>query len=77
MNVEITGTLVGYDADSGEKLFTEVNRLLKAADKTSTLPLPEDSYFTGGKNYRVVGVRRSSTEAHYEIDVKGRRSELI
>ena len=70
MNVETTGTLVGYDAESGEKLFTEMNRPVKATDKTSIFPLRGDSYYTGGKKYRVVGVRRSSTEAHYEIDVR-------
>lgn len=70
MNVVVTGTLVGYDADSGLTLFTEVNRPIRLSDGTSSLPLARDIYYTGGKQYRVVGVRIGSTETHNEIDVR-------
>ena len=70
MSVEVTGTLVGYDADNGEKLFTHTNRPIRCLDKTSSLPLARGTFEANGKRYQVVGVRKSSTETYYEIDVR-------
>jgi hypothetical protein len=71
-----SGTIVGYDAASGEKLFTETNRATRFPDQTTALPHANDLYSTEGKTYRIVGVRKDSTETQYEIDVVEEPSEL-
>jgi hypothetical protein len=70
MNVEVTGTLVGYDVESGAKLFTHTNRPIRLSDKTSSLPHARDYFTVDGKHYQVIGVRQGSTEIFYEIDVR-------
>ena len=70
MNVVTTGTLVGYEGVSGQKLFTHMNRPIRLADGASSLPLARDIFIAGEKQYRVIGVRRTSTEILYEIDVR-------
>ncbi len=70
MRVEITGTLVGYDADNGQKLFTQINRPVRLSDGTSSLPLAGDFFRTEEKQYQVVGVRRGSTESNCEIELR-------
>jgi hypothetical protein len=71
MNTVPSGTVIGYDAVSGEKLFTETNRASRFPDQTGALPQANDLYQTStGKNYRVVGVRKGSTETQCEMDVR-------
>jgi hypothetical protein len=71
MNTVPSGTLIGYDADSGEKLFTETNRATRFPDQTNALPQANGLYNTlDGKTYRVVGVRKGSTEILCEMDVR-------
>jgi hypothetical protein len=70
MSFEATGTLVGYDADNGEKLFTHNNRAILCNDKTSSLPLAGSTFEANGKRYQIVGVRKGSTEIYYEVDVR-------
>lgn len=65
-----TGTLIGYEVGSGTKLFTEANRPITMNDGTSSLPRPNDIYITGRKRYRVISIRRTSTQALYEMDVQ-------
>ena len=66
-----SGTVIGYDAVSGVKLFTEINRPIRMNDEPNTLPIANSLYDTlGGKTYRVVGVRKASTELLCEIDVR-------
>lgn len=71
MNTVPSGTVIGYDAVSGEELFTEKNRATRFPDQTDALPQANDLYkASNGKTYRVVGVRKSSTEMTCEIDVR-------
>jgi len=69
-----TGTIVGYDAESGEKLFTHVNREVER-NGISTLPYAGGFHDSYDKRYRVVRVRAGSTEELYEIDVKEEKRE--
>jgi hypothetical protein len=69
------GTVIGYDADSGEKLFTEINRATRRSDQTITLPQVNEIHIFNGKTYRIVGVRKGSTETLCEIDVREERSK--
>jgi hypothetical protein len=55
MKIVPSGTVIGYDAESGEKLFTEINRASNFPDEISTLPLPNRLYMVDDKKYRVVG----------------------
>jgi hypothetical protein len=71
MNTVPSGTVIGYDAVSGEELFTEKNRATRFPDQTDALPQANDLYkASNGKTYLVVGVRKSSTEMTCEIDVR-------
>jgi hypothetical protein len=71
MNTVPTHTVIGYDADSGKKLFTEANRASRTAQEPDTLPRANHVYVAGnGKTYRVIGVRKGSTETLVEIDVR-------
>jgi len=63
------GILIAYDADTGKKLFTELNRATRWPDGTSSLPHARALYLHDNKNYRIVGVREGSTETIWEIDV--------
>jgi hypothetical protein len=65
-----SGTVIGYDVVSGDKLFSETNRATRFPDQTSALPHVNDLYVTNGKTYRVVRVRPDSTEMLYKIDVR-------
>lgn len=65
-----SGTIVGYDVESGKKLFTETNRATRFPDETDALPRAGDLYEVSGKNYRIVGVRKGSTERLCEVDVR-------
>jgi len=65
-----SGTIIGYDVLSGQKLFTEPNRATRLTDQTDALPKANDLYTASGKRYRVVGVRAGSTETLCEIDVR-------
>jgi hypothetical protein len=65
-----SGTVIGYDVVSGDKLFTETNRATRFPDQTFALPHVNDLYITNGKTYRVVRVRPDSTEILYKIDVR-------
>ena len=65
-----SGTIVGYDAVSGDKLFTETNRATRFPNQTFALPHANDTYAVNGKTYRVVRVRPDSTELLYKIDVR-------
>ena len=65
-----SGTIIGYDVVSGDKLFTETNRATRFPDQTSALPHPNDSYTVNGKTYRIVSVRPDSTEILYKIVVR-------
>jgi hypothetical protein len=64
-----SGTIVGYDAASGERLFTEANRATRFPDQTLALPHANNLYTAGDKTYRIAGVRKGSTETRWEIDV--------
>jgi hypothetical protein len=70
MNTVPAGTVIGYDADSGEKLFTEINRATRRSDQTITLPQVNEIHTFNGKTYRIVGVRKGSIETLCEIDVR-------
>jgi hypothetical protein len=70
MNVVRTGTLIGYDADSGTNLFTHSNRPVSRSDNRSALPIARDIFHVNGNRYRAVGVRVGSTATNYEIDVR-------
>ena len=71
MNTVPVGTIVGYDDVSGDKLFTETNRITRFPDQTDALPQANDLYETlNGKTYRVVGVRKGSTATRCEIDLR-------
>ena len=63
------GILIAYDADTGKKLFTELNRATRWPDGTSSLPHARALYLHDN-NYRIVGVREGSTETIWEIDVR-------
>jgi hypothetical protein len=66
-----SGTVISYDAASGVKLFAEINRPIRTNDEPNTLPIANSLYDTlDGKTYRVVGVRKGSTELLCEIDVR-------
>ena len=64
------GILIAYDADTGKKLFSELNRATRWPDGTDALPNAQSFYAHDNKNYRVVGVREGSTETLCEIDVR-------
>lgn len=71
-----SGTVVGYDVVSGKKLFTEKNRATRFPDQTDALPQANDLYHTlNGKTYRVVAVRKGSTETLCEMDVREEASQ--
>ena len=70
MSVAVTGTVVGYDVNTGKKLFTHVNRPVKLTDGTSSLPNARDTFSTDGKQYRVIGIRKGSTETYFEMDLQ-------
>ena len=70
MNTVPSGTIIGYDAESGDESFIERNRATRCPDQTSALPHANDSYLTNGKTYRIVGVRSDSTQAMYKMDVR-------
>ncbi len=70
MNTAPSGAIVGYEVISGEKLFTEANRVTRFPDGTSALPYANLLYTVNDKTYRVVGVRKGSTEMVCEIDVR-------
>jgi hypothetical protein len=66
-----SGTIIGYDSVTGEKLFTDTNRATRLNDEPDTLPRENDTYRAlNDKVYRVVGVRKGSTELQCEIDVR-------
>jgi len=64
-----SGTVIGYDANSGKKLFEETNRATQLSDGTSALPKAGDKYENGGKCYRIKGIRKGSTETLCLMDV--------
>jgi uncharacterized protein (UPF0128 family) len=64
-----SGTVIGYDANSGKKLFEETNRATQLPDGASALPKAGDKYENGGKNYRIKGIRKGSTETLCLMDV--------
>ena len=64
-----SGTIVGYDSGSGKELFTVTNRATRFPDQTYALPCANDLYVVNGKKYRVVGIRKGSTETMCEMDV--------
>jgi hypothetical protein len=72
MRIAVSGTLVGYDVTSGVTLFTEVNRVVRLNNSLCTLPKANDLYrpSSSDKQYRVIGVRKGSTEQLWEIDVR-------
>ena len=70
MNTVPSGTLVAYDVETGLKLFIETNRATRFPDQSSTLPAQGQLYVHDGMNYRIVGVRKTSTETRYEVDVR-------
>jgi hypothetical protein len=74
-NTAPSGTIVGYDVGSGEKLFTETDRATRLSDQTDALPCANDLYTVNGKSYRVVGVRKGSTVTLCEIDVREEPSD--
>jgi len=70
MNTVPPGTIIGYNAVSGEELFTQTNRATRFPDQAYALPHVNDRYETNGKNYRIVRVHSDSTEILYKIDVR-------
>lgn len=65
-----TGTLVGYDAETGIELFRHINRPTHSREGASCLPVAHDTVVADQIRYRVIGVRKSSTESLWEIDVE-------
>ena len=52
-----------------KELFTVTNRATRFPDQTYALPCANDLYVVNGKKYRVVGIRKGSTETMCEMDV--------
>jgi hypothetical protein len=71
-----SGTIIAYDYVSGQKLFTETNRATRFPDQTDALPQENHLYAYNGKDYRILGVRKGSTEALCEIEVREEPPEV-
>jgi hypothetical protein len=69
MNTVPTHTVVGYNVNSGKKLFSDVNGASRTVQKTDTLPRAKQLYIRGDKKYRVIHVRKGSAEGFVEIAV--------
>lgn len=65
-----TVTMIGYDAESGEVLFTYSNMPSKSHDGKYNLPGAGQLINHNDRIYRVIGVRKTSTETNWELDLQ-------
>jgi len=64
-----SGTIIGYHAETGEKLFEHTNRATRDPSGKTTIPSAGEHYQTGGKYYLIVGIRKGSAETLCLMDV--------
>jgi hypothetical protein len=69
VNTVSTQTVVGYDVNSGKKLFTDVTRASRSVREPETLSRAKQLYIRGDKKYRVIHVRDGCAEGFVEIAV--------
>jgi hypothetical protein len=69
MNIPSTQTVVGYDVNSGKRLFTEVTHASRTVLEPENLPRAKQLYIRGNRKYRVIHVRDGCAEGFVEIAV--------
>jgi hypothetical protein len=75
MGTAQTATMIGYDVESGKVLFTYSNMPSRSYDGKCNLPGAGQLIEHNDRIYRIVGVRKTSTETNWELDLQEESSK--